>query len=200
MIESEGDDSLCAFCRTPDPNSDEEEVKRVMKLIEKGDSVALNWLAGCYDQGTMGMPQDRAKAKELYLKAGELGFAPAYYNLGLAYDKGHGVEIDMKKAKHYYELAAINGNMNGYLLARNNLGCVEEDAGNQQRAHKHFMIGAMAGHKRALAAVKEGFMEGLVTKDEYANALRAYHKSQDDIKSDARDRARAIREQMMNMG
>ena len=142
------------------------------------------------------MHKDRAKAKELYLKAGELGFAPAYYNLGLAYDKGHGVEIDMKKAKHYYELAAMNGN----LLAGNNLGCVEEDAGNQQRAHKHFMIGAIAGHKRSLAVVKEGFMEGLVMKDEYANALRAYHKSQDDIKSDARDRARAIREQMMNMG
>ena len=34
-------------------------------------------------------------------------------------------------------------------------------------------------------------MKGFVTKDEYANTLREYQKSQDDMKSDARDKARA---------
>ena len=68
--------------------------------------------------GIFGMPQDRAKTNELYLKAGELGCAVAYYNLGSAYCAGRGVGIDMKKTRHYYELAAMNGNV----MARYNLG------------------------------------------------------------------------------
>ena len=56
------------------------------------------------------MQQDLANAIELWLKAGELGFAQAYYILGFSYE-GTGVTIDKKKAKHYYELAAINGNV-----------------------------------------------------------------------------------------
>ena len=38
--------------------------------------------------GIFGMPQDRAKTNELYLKAGELGCAVAYYNLGSAVQEG----------------------------------------------------------------------------------------------------------------
>ena len=37
--------------------------------------------------------------------------------------------------------------------------------------------------------VKEGFMDGMVTKDEYANTLRAYQSRQDEMKSDDRDKA-----------
>ena len=36
--------------------------------------------------------------------------------------------------------------------------------------------------------VKKGFMNGLVTKDEYAQALRAYQKSNDDMKNEMRDK------------
>ena len=56
-----------------------------------------------------GMPQDWAKANELYLKAGELGCADAYFNLGDAYDTGTCVDIDKKKAKLYLKIAAMNG-------------------------------------------------------------------------------------------
>ena len=44
-----------------------------------------------------------------YGKAGELGSSSGYYNLGNSYDRGLGVEVDLKKAKHYHELAAIAG-------------------------------------------------------------------------------------------
>ena len=47
---------------------------------------------------------------ELLLKAGELGCAKAYFNLGFAYYSGsRGVETDKKKAHYYYELAAWVG-------------------------------------------------------------------------------------------
>ena len=176
---------LCPFCKTPNAESDEEEVRRTEKLMERGDAHAFNQLARYYDDGTMGLPQDQAKANELYLKAGELGHAEAYYNLGCSYYRGDGVEIDMKKAKHYYELATINGDV----AARNNLGMMEGQAGNHQRVKKHFLLAARAGHKGSLENVKEGYMHGFVTKDEYANTLREYQKSRDEMKSEARDKA-----------
>jgi len=37
-----------------------------------------------YFNGTHGLPQDFAKANELCLRAGELGCAKAYFNLGFA--------------------------------------------------------------------------------------------------------------------
>ena len=189
-MDESGAKRLCAYCRTPPAKSDEENVKRVNKLMEKGNADAFNQLGGYYGQGIMGMPQDWAKANELYLKAGELGCAGAYFNLGNSYSVGRGVEIDMKKAMHYFELAAIKGNVQ----ARNNLGA---QAGNNHRATKHFIIAAKAGFKLSLENVKRGFMHGYVTKDEYANALREYQKSQDEMKSDARDKARVLRNQRM---
>ena len=98
-----------------------------------------------------------------------------------------GVVMDKKKAEHYFELAA----MNGYVSARHNLGCMEWEKGNRHRAMKHFILGARAGHENSLVAVKQGFRNGQVTKDEYASTLRAYHERQKETKSEARDKAAA---------
>ena len=179
---------LCPFCKTPPPKSNEDRVKRVNKLMEKDNERAFNQIAGNYADGTMGLPQDWARANELYLKAGELGCAGAYYNLGIHYYNGNGVEVDMKKAKHYFELAVMNGDID----ARHNLGCMERQAGNHQRAFKHCLISARAGHKLSLNMVKKGYIDGFVTKDEYANTLRSYQKSQDEMKSDMRDKAQSF--------
>ena len=72
MKMSEGKD-LCAFCRTPYATSDEEHIKRLKKLMAKGNGDAFSMLASYYARGIMGMPQDQQKANELLLKAGELG-------------------------------------------------------------------------------------------------------------------------------
>ena len=191
MDENEGAD-LCPFCRTPYPESEEEYVKRNRILMEKGNADAHYLLAGFYAEGTTGLPQDWAKANELWLKGGELGCAEAHYNFGNSYFIGRGVDIDKKKAKHYFELAAMNGSVH----ARHNLACAEGQAGNPQRAYKHSLIGARAGYKNSLDAVKTGFKHGFVTKDEYAQALRAYQKWQDEVRSDARDKAEIIRQGM----
>ena len=74
MEMSEGKD-LCAFCRTPYAFSTEEEIKRIKKLMDKGNSRAFNTLGFAYKRGDYGVPQDTEKANELYLKAGELGCA-----------------------------------------------------------------------------------------------------------------------------
>ena len=187
MFDREGMKILCAYCRTPPAESGDEEVERLRKRMEKGNPSAYNNLAGHYANGTRGLPQDWAKANELYLK--DLGSADAYFNLGNSYRVGRGVEVDEKKAKHYYELAA----MNGRVKARHNLGAIEGNAGNHQRAYKHFVISACVGCKESLDAVKDGYMAGHVTKEQYANTLREYQKSQDEMKSEARDKALAAR-------
>ena len=183
---SQGKD-LCAFCRTPYSSSNEEEIKRVKKLMDKGNGEAFYALGGCYNDGDLDLSQDYQKANELFLKAGELGCAGAYYTLGQSYRAGEGVDVDMKKAKRYWELAAMNGSID----ARYNFGALEDKAGNIHRAMKHVTLAARAGHEKSLEGVKHGFKVGLVTKDEYASTLRAYQKIQDEMKSDAREKAEA---------
>jgi len=185
---SEGKD-LCAFCRTPESRSrsDEETINQIKKLMEKGNAEAFNMFGGWHHDGTHGLPRDYRKANELYLRAGELGSAIAYYNLGDSYYHGEGEEIDKEKAKHYYELAAIAGN----IVARHNLGTIEGHAGNVDRALKHFVLAAKAGYEESLDVVKLGFAKGVVTKDEYTNILLAYHERHEEMKSEERDKAAA---------
>ena len=71
---------------------------------------------------------------------------------------------------------------------------IERDASNHHRAYKHFVLAAKAGIKESLNAVKKGYMKGFVTKEEYANTLRAYQQRQDEMKSDERDKAEALRQ------
>ena len=187
MQMSEGGVDLCAFCRAPPASLEKEEIKRLNKLMNNGSADACNMLAYAYATGTNNLPQDYQKANELYLKAGELGCAAAYYNLGIHYNQGRGVEVDKKKAKYYYELAAMKGGVD----ARHNLGVVEWNSGNLLRAMKHFIMAAKAGDETSLDHVKQGFINGVVTKDEYAKTLRSYQKSLDEMKSDAREKAAA---------
>ena len=185
MEMSEGKD-LCAFCRTPPPSSAEEQIKRLKIQMDKGNGEAFNTLGLAYESEDYSLAQDTTKANELFLKAGELGCADGYYNLGISYHRGKGFEVDMGKTKHYYALAAIGGS----ILARTNLGVLEGRPGNHHRTMKHLILAAKAGDNTALENVKKMFMYGLVTKDEFANTLRAYQKIQDEMKSDTRDKAR----------
>ena len=173
---------ICAFCRTPPPSSMNEEVKRLQNLMESGNADAYHQLACYYANGRLGLQQDWVKANELWLKAGELGCANAYSRLGYSYANGMGVEADKKKANHYWELAAMMGDV----MARYNLGALESEAGNHERTYKHMSIAARAGHTESLDAVKIGFSNGHVTKDEYESTLRAYHERQTEMKSDTR--------------
>lgn len=97
--------------------------------MEAKDAAAIFRLGVCYRDGKGGLPQDYKKALELLPRAGELGYVKACNNIGYAYQYGQGVEIDMKKANHYYELAAIGRN----LYARHNLGVFGEYKGNIDR-------------------------------------------------------------------
>lgn len=183
---SKGRMGACAFCRTPPPSSDKEAIERIRELVKSDNAEAYYSLGGVYERGVMGVSQDRAKARELYQRAGELGCADAYFNLGVDYNNGHAAnDKDKKKARHFYELAAMNGGVQ----ARHNVGNIEGRAGNNHRALKHFKISASAGYALSLGAVKNGYLMGMISKDEYANVLRTYQKQTDEMKSEMRDLA-----------
>ena len=180
-------DQLCPFCRTPAPTSEKEAIERVKKRVEGGDAVAIYNLGCDYAQGMYGLSQDMDKALELWYRAGELDYAKSYYSIGNAYLQGLGVERDEKKAKHYWELAAMGGDV----FARHNLGVSENNAGNIERALKHYMIAVGSGNHGSLKTIKEMYKDVYATKDNYAQALKGYQAYLDEIESDQRDKAAA---------
>ena len=177
----------CAFCRVVAPKSEEEMVKRIMKRVEINDPMAIYNLGTYYDQGILGYPQDYSKALELWHRAAELDFALAHNNIGYAYTNGMGVDVDKKKARYYYEQAAIRGD----LKARCNLGYLEKKAGNMNRSLKHLMIAVRDGHNESLEAIKRFYSIGHETKDDYMKALQLYQAYLGEIKSPQRDKAAA---------
>ena len=142
-----------------------------------------------YRNGVHGLQVDQAKAVELFQRGCELGSASAHFHLAYSYHKGRGINTDMKKAVHYYQIAALMGNV----IARHNLGFIELEKENYQRAMKHYMIAAKCGYKDSLQNVKEGFRWGHVSKEDFEKTLRDFQASCDETKSEQRDRAAVIR-------
>ena len=101
------------------------------------------------------------------------------------------MDIDEKKAKHYYKLASIEVNVS----SRYNLGNSELRAGNMDKALKHYMIAAEGGNNNALKQIQKLYSNGYATKDDYAKALRAYQAYLVEIKSTQRDKAAAFKEE-----
>ena len=93
--------------------------------------------------------------------------------------------MDEKKAKHYWELAAIGG----VSEARHFLGHMEVEAGNFERALRHYMIAVRGGFDRSVNFVRTLYSNGDATKDDYTKALLARQAYLDEIKSGQRDKA-----------
>ena len=100
------------------------------------------------------------------------------------------MEEDHDKAAQYWGIAASDG----HALSRCRLGVFEEQAGNGDRALKHFMIAAGCGDNDSLEQIKQMLMDGDATKDDYAKALRVYQAYLVEIKSAQRDEAAAFHE------
>ena len=59
----------------------------------------------------------------------------------------------------------------------------ELESGNYDRAVKHYLIAAKMGHNRSVEKIKEMFMAGAATKEQYAEALRGYQDAVEGMKS-----------------
>ena len=97
----------------------------------------------------------------------------------------------MKKAVHYWE----KGAMGGETQSRRNLGIFEENTGNIERAIKHYINAIKGGDIQVvLKGIRQLYLDGKATKDEFEQALRARQAYLDEIRSDQRDEAAAAQE------
>ncbi len=170
----------CVFCREPAPDNHEEVDKRIMKRIKENNDPA-----GMYQMGDKHYHRegDYETALKYFTKAAGLGHAVAHFNLSCLYRDGEGVEKDEKKQVYHLEEAAMKGHAN----ARYNLGVHEYDNGRYERARKHFIIAANLGLHESLKGLKDLYVEGHASKEDYADALRAYQAAVDATKSVERE-------------
>ena len=173
-------DDKCPFCISDQGNkTQEDQVGDNMKRVEANDPTSICMLANSYHHGLNGFQQDQTKAMELYARAADLGFNKAHCLLGGIYHEGG----DMKKAKFHLETAA----MAGHEVARNNLGVMECNSGNMERAVKHWTIGASAGGYKAMHHLRLCFEKGYVSSESIDSILAAYNSSCAEMRSEARD-------------
>ena len=180
----DGGVGLCPFCRTPTPTTDG-ATELHKKRVEAGDAEAIRGLGFHYSEGNNGLPRDMNKALDLWQRAVGLGNKEACNDIGIAYLHGEGVEIDVQKARHYWELGAMRGDDQ----ARYNFGVSELQAKNYERAIKHLIIAAGGGYTGSLTTIRQMLMNGEATKDEYAKVLQSYQADLNEIKSKQRDEA-----------
>jgi len=178
---------VCPFCRTPPPPTNDEIVKRYKQRMQMNDARATYNIGCFYANGKFDLPQNRAKALELWHQAGELGCAVANSCIGNVYTFSKGVKRNENKANRHYELAAMGGDVE----ARCNLGVYEIKKGNLDRGLKHYMIAVKDGSSTSLENIKMLYLNGYVMKDDYTEALRSYQAYLDEVKSDQRDEAAA---------
>jgi len=73
--------------------------------------------------------------------------------------------------------------------ARCNLGAMEAQSGNMERAVKHWMIAASAGDYKAMHNLLIAFNHGSISRSAIDSTLTAYNDSCAEMRSDARDTA-----------
>ena len=176
--EREDLEKACPFCRHPEPKSQKEFTKNLMKRALANDTYAL-WQMGLrhYSEG------DYDGAIKYLIKAAELGSVEAHADLGDCYSEGKGVEKDEVKALYYWEEAAIQGHPE----ARYNLAFHEWDNDRDDRAVKHWIIAACLGHDESLQELKDCYKDGDVSKDDFAMALRGHYAAVAATKSPQRE-------------
>ena len=168
----------CPFCREPLPKSDEQAVEQLMKRIEVNDPFAICHMGRKkYDEG------DYAAAFEYWMRAAALGDANAHNQLSVLYHNGEVIEKDDKKELYHLTEAAIGGNP----YAHYNLALLEGKNGQHNRSVKHLIIAAKLGHDDSLDALKIAYEAFLVSKEDFAAALRGHQAAIEATKSPQRE-------------
>ena len=178
---------MCAFCRTPG-SSGAVQLALAQKRVDAKDPVAIGVLANAHYHEDYGLQQDIPRAIELWTQAVHHGDLDSHFRLGFLYYAGGGVERDEAKAIYYWQHAAIQGHPDSRLM----LGFHERRSENHELAIEHWMIAAKMGHEKSLNAIKDTFMEGHATKEQYAEALRGHQTALEETKSLQREEANAF--------
>ena len=174
----------CAFCRAAAARSDEEVLAQIRKRVERKDPNALHNMAMHHGEGDLGLPVNHTKCIELLCESAGLGFPSAQYQLGAFHFTGEmGLEQNEEEASKNYKEAAESG----HLIALHNLGCAEEESGDDAAAMRHWRLAASGGYKASMERLIICFEDGDLKHGDLAETLQTHYRSRSELKSEGRD-------------
>ena len=186
--------NLCPFCRSEDPDDEEEYVERLLNRInirnDEDYANALNTLGTFYHDGKGGLPQSIQKAEELFQQSYDLDYPTAAFHLFYLYKSHH---PDQKEKMMGY---ARRGETLGNIRCTQELGDLAYESGNFEEYKRLNMKGARSGNDNArdnLMAIYKGSKGLLLSKDDLTITLRAHQASNDEMKTVQRGFARRFR-------
>ena len=112
------------------------------------DPKAIYDLAYRFDVG-MGVRRDPTLAARWYLKAAQLGYAPAQRNLAGFFAVGHGVERSVESARYWYLAAANQGDIQAQYMLGSRYGA------NERAQLKWLWKAAERGHAAAIIELEK---------------------------------------------
>lgn len=154
-----------------------EAIELLNIAIDKGSTAAISDLGVVYE-----LMKDYEKSVKCYEKASILGVGTATYNLGLDYEKGRGVEVDLDYSKKLFEIAVKQGCCHAnYEVA---LGISKsQDKTNYKRAFKLAKDGIELNNdyleNPCMWLLGTYYEEGIGTKINKKKALKCYLKCGD---------------------
>ena len=184
----------CPYCLTP-AGTRKTILKQLNKRVNKHkDPTAMFQLAKMYGQGACGIPKNPKKKVELLRMAADLEGPEALVSLSVYYVDGYqdgNIAKDLAKAKKYLEIAAYRL---GVALAWLNLGRLYlTKERNIPASLHHYRVAASYGYDEALGNVKQGYKKGCISKEVFAATLRAWQAANDDMRTEGREKAKAMR-------
>lgn len=117
-------------------------IQFLQEAANNGNYPAQFDLGMLYNDGSIGLPMDKALACQWFEKAADQGHNIAMHNTGYCYQIGTRGKIDIDKAIHYYRLAAESG----LTISQHNLGMLYGTLGNAEKAHFWLRIAQSNGY------------------------------------------------------
>lgn len=156
-----------------DPDAD---IASLLITTKQGNADSQCELALLYAYGN-GVPQDIAKAVELFQKSAEQGHAEAQFHLGACYRSGEGVVRDYVQAEKWWRAAALQGHVH----AQNNLGGLYQDGVAVERDYAQavlwFQKAAVQGDKMAQYNLAMLYYHGNGVPQDHVQAARWFRES-----------------------
>ena len=178
--------TTCPYCRSDTANEDGKYVlEQEMKRASTGNGEAMDRVGEYYFDGEMGLQQDKDEGLKWYHRALEAGSGRAAFSLGKCYLQGDGVEQDIDKAFDYIQKAAELD----FIFAFKLIGLLLLLKGEIEEAYINYRKAVISGisDDGLFNALRKGFKDGYITKDEYAFTLRENQKACNEMKSVARE-------------
>ena len=177
----------CPYCRSntvvdDDKYSLEQETKRA----KAGNGESMCRVGQFYLEGMMGLlQQDKGEGLKWYRRALEAGSGNAAVSLAGCYYHGDGVAQDNDMALEYLQKSAELG----YIRAFSLIGAILMIKGELEEAMLNYRKAVVCGMSDdgLFDALRKGFKDGYITKDEYAFTLRENQKACNEMKSVARE-------------